>query len=386
VSKINFTLDLLATRPFPQIARVLRDRNDEIMSRWDATVRDVLPGADRLTTEQLRDSLPQIISQIVKALEAADPKSTLDLVEMTKPHGETRFHQHYSVKEVAAEYRMFRRILIEEVWDGVNERLTKEQVTALNMAVDAAFEGGLLAYVDHQRRQLREAGEFESKFLSFLSHDLRNHLNHAMLLLQTFEQRARQSPECDPDGSVAELAVVRKSILDTTAGMQRLLESERLRKWAGEMKRQKIDLGSFLCDMAAPFKREAEKKGITLQVQVPPGLTVISDPDLIRLGVQNLIGNAVKYSTKGTVRVTAGPRDDNGCTIGVSDDGPGIPPEMTGRLFEAFTRGETFGQPGVGLGLAIAAHAAKVLDGNLEVDSQVGVGSTFRLKVFDFPG
>jgi signal transduction histidine kinase len=70
----------------------------------------------------------------------------------------------------------------------------------------------------------------------------------------------------------------------------------------------------------------------------------------------------------------------------VSDRGPGIPPEITGRLFEAFTRGNTFGQPGVGLGLAIASQAAKLLDGSLEVESKVGDGSTFRLNLRDFPG
>ncbi|MDB5305553.1 MAG: histidine kinase, partial [Phycisphaerales bacterium] len=95
MSKINVTIDLLATRAFPRTARAVQARNERIMARWDQTVREILPGADRLTLEQLRDSLPDIIRQIVKSLESPEPQVTLNLVEMTKPHGETRFHQRY---------------------------------------------------------------------------------------------------------------------------------------------------------------------------------------------------------------------------------------------------------------------------------------------------
>jgi K+-sensing histidine kinase KdpD len=65
----------------------------------------------------------------------------------------------------------------------------------------------------------------------------------------------------------------------------------------------------------------------------------------------------------------------------VSDEGPGIAPEVTQRIFEAFQRGEVHGQSGVGLGLAIAAQAAKLLEATLTVESRVGAGSTFRLAL-----
>jgi signal transduction histidine kinase len=65
----------------------------------------------------------------------------------------------------------------------------------------------------------------------------------------------------------------------------------------------------------------------------------------------------------------------------VSDQGPGIAPDRVRTLFDAFTRGETHGQPGVGLGLNIASHAARLLGSDLQVESKPGEGSTFSLTL-----
>jgi signal transduction histidine kinase len=117
-------------------------------------------------------------------------------------------------------------------------------------------------------------------------------------------------------------------------------------------------------------------------LEIPSDATVTSDGELIRLILQNLIGNAVKYSTRGTVRVHAKQEEDGRAglwTVSVSDEGPGIATEHLNNIFEAFRRGAIHGQSGVGLGLAIAARAAKLLNAELTVESKVGTGSTFRL-------
>jgi signal transduction histidine kinase len=65
--------------------------------------------------------------------------------------------------------------------------------------------------------------------------------------------------------------------------------------------------------------------------------------------------------------------------LSVSDEGPGIPPDNVTNLFDAFKRGDTYGKPGVGLGLTIATHATRLLGGELKIESELNVGSTFRL-------
>ena len=124
---------------------------------------------------------------------------------------------------------------------------------------------------------------------------------------------------------------------------------------------------------------QAADKGLTLQIDRGPCPTV-SDRELVGMILQNLLANAIKYTTRGTVRVAAKTTDD-GCLVSVSDQGQGIPQDKLGELFGAFTRGDTHGQPGVGLGLSIARQAADVLGAKLWAESTVGEGSTFHLHL-----
>jgi signal transduction histidine kinase len=119
-------------------------------------------------------------------------------------------------------------------------------------------------------------------------------------------------------------------------------------------------------------------------VDVPADAVMTGDGELVRLVLQNLIANAVKYSSRGTVRARAEQQENGrkgGWMLSVSDEGPGIAPDHLTHIFEAFRRGEMHGQQGVGLGLAIASRAAKLLNAELTVESKLGVGSTFRLAL-----
>jgi signal transduction histidine kinase len=160
--------------------------------------------------------------------------------------------------------------------------------------------------------------------------------------------------------------------------MGRLLQSERLRKSGTPPQRQPVNMHDLLVSAARNVSNQAEQKSLTITVDAPSDITVRSDGELITLVVQNLVGNAVKYSSKGVVRLSAACAD-GACTVSVSDEGPGVAAEHMQRIFNAFDRGEAYGQPGVGLGLAIASQAARLLGGKLTVDSKVGVGSTFSL-------
>ena len=270
----------------------------------------------------------------------------------------------------------------------LDERLDELQNVALNMAVDTALQSGIIAFTDHQRDQIRAASESQSKYMAFLSHDLRNHLNHATLSLHFLSQRLTEIPGCG-DG-VADVESIQRSISATVGGMDRLLQAERLRKEAVEPKLELLDLRPLLSEIAGRFTNEARAKGLTLDLEVPEQAEAETDPELVTLVMQNLLGNAIKYTAQGRVRVTAkalmgGEASHYGWSLDVSDEGPGIAPQNLNRLFDAFSRGDTHGQAGLGLGLSIASQAAKLLGAKLEVESKVGIGSTFRLLLPRLP-
>jgi signal transduction histidine kinase len=165
--------------------------------------------------------------------------------------------------------------------------------------------------------------------------------------------------------------------------MQRLLQAESLRKGGKKVVAEAVNLRTLLRGEAKQVEKQAQERGIKLIVEVPATLTVQSDPELITLVVQNFIGNAVKYGVEGAITIAAR-IESNGpprCVISVSDEGPGIAVAHLERIFDAFQRGEGHGQPGVGLGLAIASQAAKLLGAQLHVESTVGRGSRFTLAL-----
>lgn len=374
------TLDLLAYQAFPHLAEALQLRTDIIIHAWEIAVRRTLPAADELTLQQLRNSLPLILQEIVDAFASDKPRATQDLIEDSKSHGATRFHENYNVQELIVEYRLLRRTIIEQISEALNERLDARSNVALNMAVDAALQGGVITFTQHLQQQIKASTEVQSSYLSFLSHDLRNHLNHAMLRLQLLAAKLAQVPEFA--NSVEDIQSIKQAIFQTTAGMDRLLQAEQLRKDSVELRTDPVNLNLLISEVIKQVDHEAKSKGLELDTDVPEGAQAASDEGLLTLVLQNLLGNAVKYSSRGRIKVIAQNAvndEDVSWVLSVVDQGPGIAPENLNHLFDAFRRGDTYGKPGVGLGLTIASQATKLLGGKLEIESKVNAGSTFRL-------
>jgi signal transduction histidine kinase len=373
--------ELLKHRPLPELAAALRSRIGQIIQIWVEEVRREVPSARQLSFEQLQDNLPAILGGMADALESANGGGIGNLKAQSPAQGIPRFHQNYNIRELMTEDRLLRRIIIEQTESALGRRMTLEEQVALAMAIDVMLQQAVVAFVDHQNARITSGAESELKYLSFLSHDLNNNLGAVTLFMQVLRRRLAAFPEFAQD--VETLDQAQHSILDTTTGMQRLLQSERLRKSGVEVKHGSVNLHRVASSAISQLLRQAEKKGVRIAVEVPSDAVVHSDAELITLALQNLAGNAVKYSQRGVVRVGAkqGEDGDGRWVVWVSDEGPGIAEEHQERIFEAFRRGESHGQAGVGLGLTIASQAAKLLEGELTVESTVGVGSTFRLAL-----
>jgi CheY-like chemotaxis protein len=140
-----------------------------------------------------------------------------------------------------------------------------------------------------------------------------------------------------------------------------------------------VNTNALLTELRREFEPIATDKGITLRV-VPTRVWVMSNPDLLRSVLQNLIGNAIRYTRTGAVLVGCRFEPD-GVRFEVRDSGPGIPESALGIIFEEFYRlpGSVDTGPGAGLGLAIADRICKLLNHRLGVRSALGKGSIFSL-------
>lgn len=371
-------LDVLITRSFPELAGAVRRSIQSVVDEWVAQVRKSLPPADEMTFAQVRDDLPVVLEQMARALAADKVAPTEKLLEITPKHGEVRFHQSFNVDQIIAEYQLLRPLLIQQVAGVLGRALSPDEATALHAALDLVVRRSTAAFVDHQTRQLRAATEAQSKYLSFLSHDLRGGLNGVFLMIEVLRRELVKEPKFAE--SLEDLEMMRRSIFETIGTMDRFLHAERFRKGKVQVKPARLDLTHLVAEIATQFTYQAKDKGLELKVERSGPCVTTTDRELVSMIVQNLLSNAIKYTSKGTVRASAKHAAD-GCLLSVTDEGMGIPEDKLGELFAPFTRGDTQGQPGVGLGLSIARQAADMLGARLWAESEFGKGSTFFLQL-----
>lgn len=208
-----------------------------------------------------------------------------------------------------------------------------------------------------------------------VAHDLRGPLSvinaYAELLLN------RRMLDVVDAGYVEQIAKAAQFMIALTEDMLwfSAIESGRLR-----LNRQPVDLGDLAEAAAAMVRLSAEAKNVRIQVERPAGPAVarVDPPKIIQL-LNNLIGNAVKFSTAGHLVRIGAEYHQGRARLTVTDQGCGIPPERLSRLFQPFCVGTqgTSGEASTGLGLYICSRVAEAHDGRIEVESRVGAGSRF---------
>jgi signal transduction histidine kinase len=148
--------------------------------------------------------------------------------------------------------------------------------------------------------------------------------------------------------------------------------------------RQPVQLSQWLPAVVGPWREPAEEKGLAWETRIPLDLPgVLADPDRLAEVLNNLLANAIKYtSPPGNVTVDAGSGAES-AWIRVSDTGPGIAPEEQDRIFEPFYRGTAASRfpQGMGLGLGIARDLVTAHGGQLTLERVSGLGSRFIIRL-----
>jgi signal transduction histidine kinase len=372
-------LDVLKSRPLPDLAVALRAARPLILDTWRKKVVEVLPAADELTLRQFENNIPTLLDSIADALASDGPKETEELIRKAPSHGETRFHQQFNLNELLIEYHLLRGTVFEYCTTALGRPLELHEIVELNSGIDVALRAATIAFTEHQAEQITSEAETFTKYLAFLSHDIRGSLNGVLLTAEVLKRDLANEPKFAE--SVEDLDTMRRSIHETVATIDRFLNAERLRRGKMPVNLGPVNLTSMLHDITRQYQHRAADKGLGLAVAGEEDCVATSDRDVLTVIVQNLLANAIKYSTSGTVKLTCSVNSDGAAQITVADEGPGIAPDRLAALFSPFTRGETHGQSGTGLGLWIARHASDLLGAQLRAQSTPGAGATFILEL-----
>lgn len=213
------------------------------------------------------------------------------------------------------------------------------------------------------------------RFVAAASHDLLQPLSAAKLFV------AAARDDGDPARVRATLEKARNALASVEDILGALLDISRLDTGEAEVEVAAVRLAPLLAQLRDEFGPLAARKGLRLDI-LPCGLTVSSDPAFLRRILQNLIGNALRYTQSG--RVLVGPRRaGGGLRIEVHDTGPGIAPEDQQAIFREFHRlnASASASEGMGLGLAIVERACSRLGHRLTLRSTPGRGSCFAVAL-----
>lgn len=364
------------TQPQPMVAAVLRDHADLILDRWAAEVRSMLPAADELTMKQLRDDLPELLDHITNRLAQADLGSQESLDKASPKHGKVRFDQNYKLEELLVEYQVLRKVLLEHLADSFKRSLTIDEVMAINDAVDTAVRLSSLAFAGKLSHQLASGAEDHAKYLSFLSHDLRGGLNGVLLMIEVLHRDLRGHTEFAQ--SLEDLDMMKRSILDTVSTMDRFLHAEKLRKGMFRLNPAPLILADFSRQLIAQHQSVINSKSLKVAIEVPADLSVVTDRELLKMVTQNLLGNAIKFTEQGTIRIAAASQPNGQIRFSITDQGPGLKQSQRETLFQQFASGPTSTKQGTGLGLYIAYQSSLLLKADLGLlPDTPGAGATF---------
>ncbi len=242
-----------------------------------------------------------------------------------------------------------------------------------------------IANATQQLQQQKEAAEAanqaKSRFLAAASHDLRQPLHAIELFAAALRQRV-QGQEARELGDKLGQAIASMDALFST-----LLDIYRLDSGALQPEKRAFSIGELFAGLEEEFRIDALRRGLRLRV-VPSAKVALSDPLLVRRIVANLLVNALRYTTQGTV-LLACRGDPAGLRVEVRDSGPGIDEAEQENIFREFYRvADGTSERGMGLGLTIVARLAELLQASVQVRSRPGRGSVFSVilpRGRDFP-
>lgn len=299
-----------------------------------------------------------------------------ELVEITSQWRDDNYKAHASISDSGSEIGRL-GMAFNEMADALSTRQAAQRRAEAEMRE-------LNATLERRTIDLDEANKAKSRFLANVSHEIRTPLNGVLGMLEL----ARQTDLAPKQRQYVEGA---RNSAETLLGIiSGVLDLSKIEAGKVDLEIAAFDLRNAVEDATDLFAEVASTKRLELSCFLPSSLptALIGDPGRLRQVLTNLIGNAVKFTEHGEVRVRVDPIEIEDASVlllfEVTDTGIGIAADRQPHIFDAFTQADTsttrrYG--GTGLGLTIAKQLCETMGGSIDVSSEPAYGSRFRFTI-----
>ncbi|QEC44775.1 response regulator [Pseudobacter ginsenosidimutans] len=335
------------------------------------------------------ENISHIIGTVLNSVE--NRKRLQELLEETQSQSEELQAQHNELENINSELEAQTeklqaseeelKVQQEELLEA-NEEL-EERARLLEEKNQLVFERNI--EIQRKAEELEQSTRYKSEFLANMSHELRTPLNSILLLSRLMSENNENNLNSE---QIEYARVIQGSGQGLLALIDEILDLSKIEAGKMELLYSDVPVKDVLEDMSALFTPIAKEKGIEFRTSIGEHAQRIIETDRLRLEqiIKNLIANALKFTSQGFVelQVSMTARNSNHISISVHDTGIGIAPEKQQLIFDAFRQADgstrrKYG--GTGLGLSISRELARLLGGEIMLQSEPGKGSIFTIDI-----
>ena len=400
-------------------SKVLAEKTDTILDIWIAAVRKdkQIESADDLSYTAIKDHIPDVLKAMVTVLSKHQDNDLQSIVIASFEHGSIRAEQGFAPAEIAREYHLLRTVIFDaiqvDLLDGTPVEIIRS-MRLIDAIIDEAIARCFKSYVDERLRELQQLQlsltfhneeltrlvSASQEYLSQLAHELKQPLTSIIGYSDLFLRQQRQKTQVkDTSTNLEHIERVLRNGKQLLHLINDVLELSRYD--IGQIKVQLAptdvhELINHVCEMLEPLAAGKNLKIVvdcdrlsatryaksSAQGESAPE-KLVTDSFKFQQIVTNLISNAIRYTESGTIIIMCQVLENQRWAIAVSDTGIGIAPENQTQIFEPYFRVSSSDRPylpeSTGLGLAIVSRLVKLLQGQINLVSEVGVGSTFTV-------
>jgi signal transduction histidine kinase len=389
--------------PMPDLSALLAERSQTIVDQWvEAVFEDQqIKSADQLSPTAIRDHIPHILAALATVLAETQQSDVETIIRASLQHGALRAGQGFDPTEIAREYHLLRSQIIHVLRADLLQRTAEEVLRAVAL-IDAVVDGAIAqCFKSYVAERLQELDKLRGQLvltnqeldrlvnssqenLSVLAHELKTPLTSIIGYSELFLRQQQQPTVRDTPHSLEHIERVVRNSRQLLRLINDTLELSRCEAGQMLLRLEPTNVRGVIQTVLGVIQPLAASSGLQLLLddeRAPD--RVVTDPLRLQQILVNLMSNAIRYTEVGEVTLQCRVLSDGWWSIAVSDTGIGIAEANQTRVFEPFFQ-VLPSEPdrltnSTGLGLAIVSRMIKLLQGEISLTSEVGVGSTFTV-------